>query len=177
MRAPSWRASATALPTTWIDRSVSSTGTKRWRYMVGPGLRLGLMLGRPRAAHPPRDGGASPRAPVAAARYHRWRSGPGARDDPRARPHQRKESVANDASRNAPGITDALLLRITPPRVPRHQLARPRLQSDDEQLRDHPLILVQAPAGFGKTSLLAQWRREHLAHGSVVAWLSAQPQD
>ncbi|HSD53921.1 MAG TPA: hypothetical protein VLC47_07125 [Burkholderiales bacterium] len=24
-------------------------------------------------------------------------------------------------------------------------------------------IMVQAPAGFGKTSLLARWRREHLA--------------
>ena len=43
-------------------------------------------------------------------------------------------------------------------------------------LRDRPVILVQAPAGFGKTSLLAQWRREHLAHGRVVAWLSAQAQ-
>ena len=75
------------------------------------------------------------------------------------------------------GAPDDLLLKVTPPRVPRHQVARPRLQSDHEQLRDHPVILVQAPAGFGKTSLLAQWRREHLARGSVVAWLSAQPQD
>ncbi len=39
------------------------------------------------------------------------------------------------------------------------------------------MVLVQAPAGFGKTSLLAQWRREFLAHGFAVAWLSAQPQD
>ena len=39
------------------------------------------------------------------------------------------------------------------------------------------MILVQAPAGFGKTALLAQWRREHLAHGRVVAWLSAQEDD
>ena len=36
---------------------------------------------------------------------------------------------------------------------------------------------MQAPAGYGKTSLLAQWRREHLARGRVVAWLSAQPSD
>jgi LuxR family maltose regulon positive regulatory protein len=36
---------------------------------------------------------------------------------------------------------------------------------------------VQAPAGYGKTSLLAQWRREHLARGAVVAWLTAQAND
>jgi len=75
------------------------------------------------------------------------------------------------------GVADDLLLKVTPPRVPRHQIARPRLQSDHERLRDHPILLVQAPAGYGKTSLLAQWRREHLAQGRVVAWLSAQPAD
>ncbi len=75
------------------------------------------------------------------------------------------------------GVADDLLLKVAPPRVPRHQIARPRLQSDHDRLRDHPVILVQAPAGYGKTSLLAQWRREHLAQGRVVAWLSAQPSD
>ena len=75
------------------------------------------------------------------------------------------------------GVADDLLLKVTPPRVPRHQIARPRLQSDHERLRDHPVVMVQAPAGYGKTSLLAQWRREHLAQGRVVAWLSAQPND
>ncbi len=64
-----------------------------------------------------------------------------------------------------------------PPRVPRHQITRQRLQSDHEPLRDYPVVLVQASAGYGKTSLLAQWRREHLALGRVVAWLTAQPQD
>jgi LuxR family maltose regulon positive regulatory protein len=61
--------------------------------------------------------------------------------------------------------------------VPRHLVTRSRLLSDDERLRDHPVVLVQAPAGFGKTSLLAQWRLEHLARGAVVAWVMAQPQD
>jgi LuxR family maltose regulon positive regulatory protein len=85
--------------------------------------------------------------------------------------------VATQPARKPLGAADDLMLRVTPPRVPRHQIARPRLQSDSERLRDHPVILVQATAGSGKTSLLAQWRREHLARGSVVAWLSAQPQD
>ena len=72
---------------------------------------------------------------------------------------------------------DDLLLKVTPPRVPRHLVTRSRLLPDDARWRDQAIILVQAPAGFGKTSLLAQWRREHLAHGAVVAWVMAQPQD
>lgn len=78
----------------------------------------------------------------------------------------------------AAGRSDAgLILRATPPRTPRNLIARPRLAADDAQLRDRALVLLQAPAGFGKTSLLAQWRREHLAHGAVVAWTSAQATD
>ena len=70
-----------------------------------------------------------------------------------------------------------LLLKVTPPRVPRHLVARGGLQAQHPSFRDRPAIVVQAPAGFGKTSLLAQWRREHLSRGAVVAWLSAQRQD
>ena len=85
--------------------------------------------------------------------------------------------MASIPPRPSSAAPDDLLLKVTPPRVPRHHVARPRLQSDHEALRDTPLLLVQAPAGFGKTSLLAQWRREHLARGRVVAWFSAQAQD
>jgi len=49
--------------------------------------------------------------------------------------------------------------------------------SGSNALREYPVTLVQAPAGFGKTSLLAQWRKEYLAHGAVVAWVSAQARD
>jgi LuxR family maltose regulon positive regulatory protein len=86
-------------------------------------------------------------------------------------------TVATPPPRSLVGAPGDLLLKVTPPRVPRHQLTRPRLQADHERLRDCPVILVQAPAGYGKTSLLAQWRREHLGQGRVVAWLTAQPQD
>ena len=72
---------------------------------------------------------------------------------------------------------DDLLLKVMPPRVPRHLLTRSRLLAADARLADQPVVLVQAPAGFGKTSLLAQWRLEHLARGAVVAWVQAQKQD
>jgi len=75
------------------------------------------------------------------------------------------------------GGSDDLLLRVSPPRVPRHLVSRPGLLASDPMFRDVPAILVQAPAGFGKTSLLAQWRLEHLSHGRVVAWVSAQARD
>jgi LuxR family maltose regulon positive regulatory protein len=73
-------------------------------------------------------------------------------------------------------VLPELVLKTTPPRAPRHLLQRARLGLDDERLRDRPVLLVQAPPGFGKTSLLAQWRREFLAHGAAVAWISALEQ-
>jgi LuxR family maltose regulon positive regulatory protein len=69
-----------------------------------------------------------------------------------------------------------LLLKIVPPSLPAHLVPRERLSCQGTRWRDAPFALVQAPPGFGKTMLLAQWRREHLAAGRVVAWLSAQPQ-
>ena len=61
--------------------------------------------------------------------------------------------------------------------MPRDLLIRKRLSYDAPDFRDRPAIVVQGPAGFGKTSVLAQWRREHLARGTVVAWLSAHEED
>ncbi|HEY2257593.1 MAG TPA: LuxR C-terminal-related transcriptional regulator [Variovorax sp.] len=84
--------------------------------------------------------------------------------------------MISDTTISAGGIDD-LLLRVSPPRVPRHLMARPRLLTTDPAFRDAPAILMQAPAGFGKTSLLAKWRLEHLSHGRVVAWVSAQARD
>ena len=66
-----------------------------------------------------------------------------------------------------------LVLNTMPPRMSRHQLSRPRLSLTEERFRDHPIIVMQAPTGFGKTSLLGQWRREFLARGAAVAWMTA----
>lgn len=70
-----------------------------------------------------------------------------------------------------------LLLKTIPPRAPAYFLARPRLSCADPALKDRQITVVQAPAGFGKTCLLAQWRREYLLRGTAVAWLSADERD
>ncbi|WP_425469474.1 LuxR C-terminal-related transcriptional regulator [Paraburkholderia azotifigens] len=70
-----------------------------------------------------------------------------------------------------------LILKTIAPRAPQHLLTRARLGVDEPRLRNLQIALVQAPAGYGKTSLLAQWRREHLAHGVAVAWLSVDERD
>ena len=70
-----------------------------------------------------------------------------------------------------------LVLKTTAPRVPAQLLARARLSLAAPAFDGRPVTLVQAPAGYGKTSLLAQWRRETLALGRAVVWLSADERD
>jgi LuxR family maltose regulon positive regulatory protein len=45
--------------------------------------------------------------------------------------------------------------------------------------RDHQLTLLQAPAGFGKTTLVGQWVALHMAdrHFPAVAWVSLEAED
>ncbi len=58
------------------------------------------------------------------------------------------------------------------PRLPVDAVARPRLL---QRIADEgrPLILVTAPAGFGKTTFAAQWATQ----GPPAAWLSIDPRD
>ncbi|MGZ9057891.1 MAG: LuxR C-terminal-related transcriptional regulator [Burkholderiaceae bacterium] len=88
-----------------------------------------------------------------------------------------RSRVSPSVAPHITGTASDLLLKVTPRRVPSDLVVRSRLKADQVPFRDRPAIIVQAPAGFGKTSLLAQWRREHLARGTVVAWLSAQAED
>jgi LuxR family transcriptional regulator, maltose regulon positive regulatory protein len=58
---------------------------------------------------------------------------------------------------------------------PRAQLvSRPGLIERVQEGIQGPLTLVSAPAGFGKTTLLAQWLAEG---GMPVAWLSLEPEE
>lgn len=69
-----------------------------------------------------------------------------------------------------------LLLKVAPPRVARGLLERERLSLT--RMRDGSnLITMIAPTGFGKTSQLAKWRREAIAEGSLVFWLTLDERD
>ena len=60
------------------------------------------------------------------------------------------------------------------PRLGTGLLRRPRLESRLEWGLDRNLILVTAPAGFGKTTLVVQWLE---ARGYPAAWLSLHEDD
>jgi len=61
--------------------------------------------------------------------------------------------------------------------MPKSLLTRPRLSSSAPELVDKSVLVIQAPAGFGKTSLLSQWRREALRNGAMAAWLTLDERD
>jgi len=63
------------------------------------------------------------------------------------------------------------------PRWRRGLVARPRLSERLSRGADSALTLVSAPAGFGKTTLLAEWLAAAPADGRSVAWLSLDQRD
>ena len=69
------------------------------------------------------------------------------------------------------------VLKTTPPRLPRAAVLRRALINRWDDLRERTAILVTAPRGFGKTTLLSQWRRAWLERGAFVAWLTLDAQD
>jgi len=67
--------------------------------------------------------------------------------------------------------------KFAPPRVgPRH-VPRARLLERLREMEPCALTVIRAGAGFGKTILLVQWRRELMTAGAEVAWLSLTPDD
>src|SRR5438552_15626537 len=89
------------------------------------------------------------------------------------------DAAVPSAQAAAPGmrsdsLTPLLATKLHRP-LPRAQLVRrPQLAERLTQGVMGPLTLVSAPAGFGKTTLLAQWFAES---GMPVAWLSLEPGD
>ena len=63
-----------------------------------------------------------------------------------------------------------------PPARSSHVL-RPRLMARLRQGMDHPLTLISAPAGSGKTTLVSAWRASAAGRDVPLAWLSLDEQD
>ena len=63
------------------------------------------------------------------------------------------------------------------PRWQRGLVARPRLSERLSRGAESALTLVSAPAGFGKTTLLAEWLAAAPVDGQSVAWLSLDQRD
>lgn len=61
--------------------------------------------------------------------------------------------------------------KFAPPRLGRKSVLRGRLLARLDDARHCRLLLLTASAGFGKTTLLAQWRQQLLKAGAEVAWL------
>ena len=85
------------------------------------------------------------------------------------------ESTAGGHVAGYPPGADVLLA--TKLHVPRPQpglVARPRLAARLDEALDHGLVLIAAPAGYGKSVLLSEWAR---AQAQPVAWLSLDGRD
>jgi LuxR family maltose regulon positive regulatory protein len=67
-----------------------------------------------------------------------------------------------------------LVTRLKPPPIGQGYVPRPRLNALLGQAAEYVLTLVSAPAGSGKSSLLADWARETPER---VAWFSVEPED
>jgi LuxR family maltose regulon positive regulatory protein len=74
----------------------------------------------------------------------------------------------------APGARHLIRSKLVVPRSHKGTVRRTRLLRDIRAARDRRLVSIVAPAGYGKTQMLAQWAT---ADGRAVAWLTADDSD
>ena len=74
-------------------------------------------------------------------------------------------------------VTPLLETKFYVPKWRRGLVPRPRLSDRLNRGAESKLTLVSAPAGFGKTTLLADWLAAVAVDGRMVAWLSLDQSD
>ncbi|QSE81429.1 serine/threonine-protein kinase [Rhodococcus koreensis] len=67
--------------------------------------------------------------------------------------------------------------KFRPPTAPKALVRRARLLEALRAARRRRLVLIHAPAGYGKSTLAAQWREVLVSGGTAVAWLSVDNDD
>jgi LuxR family maltose regulon positive regulatory protein len=75
------------------------------------------------------------------------------------------------------GLPQVALTKTVPPAVGRARIERKRLLALLKRAAGYRLILVRAPAGYGKTTLAVDWCEQLRRGPSIVAWLSVDEGD
>ena len=78
---------------------------------------------------------------------------------------------------NKPFAKHLVSTRFSPPRIGAKYVTRTNLLEQLQRMQYCRLALVTGSAGYGKTTLLAQWRETCLKAGAEVAWLSLTADD
>ena len=74
-------------------------------------------------------------------------------------------------------MTSLLLTKIQLPPLRQQYIQRPRLLARIEPGNVAPLVLISAPAGFGKSTALIQWAHSLTAQGGISAWYALDERD
>ncbi|MGJ7515077.1 LuxR C-terminal-related transcriptional regulator [Pseudomonas baetica] len=67
--------------------------------------------------------------------------------------------------------------KFSPPRIGTRPVSRSALLAQLQRMHHCTLTLVTGAAGYGKTTLLTQWRQDRLKAGAEVAWVSLTADD
>lgn len=67
--------------------------------------------------------------------------------------------------------------KFSPPRIGTRHVLRTALLAQLKRMHYCKLALVTGAAGYGKTTLMAQWRQDRLRAGAEVAWVSLTAED
>lgn len=76
-----------------------------------------------------------------------------------------------------PPTSPPITTRFSPPRISSHAVLRELLLIRLQAARHCRLTLINGSAGFGKTTLMAQWRQTLIKEGNSVVWLSLGQED
>ncbi len=87
------------------------------------------------------------------------------------------DAVAAVATEIAEPRQSYIATKIAPPKFSREQFARPNLIERLQEGKDGTLTYIRAPAGFGKSTLLTQWRAVIQEEGTLTAWYSIDGSD
>ena len=158
------------VPASNSEPSPESHEGYEWLFALSGRMRL--VLGGPRPCPRRRRGGRVRHPGVALVRQHRQRrrrSSACSGHRARARRPERGLS-ARRPLRNEDGVTHPLMAtKLYVPKLRRGLVARPRLLERMGNGAEARLTLVSAPAGFGKTTVLAAWLHDASADGRCVA--------